>query len=109
MPALGNTSAAGWFGPAVDGVELLAEPEVLAKNGSINKVEGVILGTNLNEGRVLMPLSDPVPPRPARSGVGEGVSRSGRQYPPFRSSDPGAREPTQPGEPILRTFIFCKC
>ena len=47
------------------------------------------------------PLSDPVPPRPARSGVGEGVSRSGRQYQPFRSSDPGAREPTQPGEPIL--------
>ena len=62
--ALANTTAAGWFGPVVDGVELTDEPEVLAKAGKINPVTGVIIGTNRNEGQFLLPLLDPVPNAP---------------------------------------------
>ena len=65
ISALATTSIAGWFGPTVDGVELSAEPEVLAKAGEINKiVGGVIIGTNLNEGQLLLPLADAVPNAP---------------------------------------------
>ena len=67
LRALAVTSPAGWFGPCVDGVELEAEPEVLAKAGRLNPVDGVILGTNLNEGRFLLPLMDPVPNAPLSS------------------------------------------
>jgi para-nitrobenzyl esterase len=53
MPALDNTSNAGWFSPNVDGVEMTQPPEVSAAEGKINpQVEAVLLGSNLNEGTV---------------------------------------------------------
>eukprot|EP00729_Bicosta_minor_P008810 gene8810-30552_t len=56
---------ANWyFSPAVDGVELTAPPEVYAEAGKLNNVSSVMLGTNLNEGRFLMPLIAPVPNGP---------------------------------------------
>ena len=65
ISALATTSLAGWFGPTVDQVELTAEPEVLAKHGHINPMQGgVIIGTNLNEGQLLLPLADAVPHAP---------------------------------------------
>lgn len=67
LPALAAASAAGWPMPVVDGVELAAPPEVLAARGEVNQVAGVLLGTNLNEGRLLMPLQMPVPGAPATS------------------------------------------
>ena len=45
----------------VDGVELVATPEVLAQAGKLNPaVTAVMVGSNLNEGRFLMPLVMPV-------------------------------------------------
>ena len=68
LPAIGNTSYDGWFSPAVDRVELDAEPEVLAAAGKINpSARSVMIGTNLNEGRFLMPLTMPVPNAPRSS------------------------------------------
>ena len=45
MAALANTSAAGYFGPVVDGVELMEPPEVSAATGRLNPVRGVLLGS----------------------------------------------------------------
>jgi carboxylesterase type B len=67
LTAIANTSAGGWFSPCIDGIELEYEPEIYAKNGHINPTSGIILGTNLNEGRYLMPLADPVPNAPVSS------------------------------------------
>jgi len=64
LPAIANTSLSGYFSPAVDGVELTAPPEVYAEAGKLNNVSSVMLGTNLNEGRFLMPLIAPVPNGP---------------------------------------------
>ena len=65
LSAIGNTSADGWFSPVVDNVELTGSPEDLARAGRINSAPGgVILGTNLNEGRLLMPVTIPVPNAP---------------------------------------------
>lgn len=58
---------AGWFSPVVDQVELADTPEVLARTGRINNVDHVLLGTNLNEARLLMPIEMPVPNAPASS------------------------------------------
>ena len=60
MAALANTSAAGYFGPAVDGVELFEPPEVSAAKGQLNPVRGVLLGSTVDEGRLLMPTTMPV-------------------------------------------------
>ena len=67
LPAIANTSKGGWFGPCIDGVEMKAEPEAYAAAGQINPVSGVILGTNQNEGRFLMPFNSPVPNAPISS------------------------------------------
>jgi carboxylesterase type B len=67
LPAIAATSPAGWFGPCIDGVEMKAEPEAYAAVGRINPVSGVILGTNQNEGRFLMPFNTPVPNAPISS------------------------------------------
>lgn len=44
----------------VDGRELMATPEVLVAQGLVNQVEGVVMGTNLNEGRLLVPIQNPI-------------------------------------------------
>ena len=62
--ALSNTSNSGWFSPNVDGVELIAPPEVYAATGNLNEFDAVVVGTNLNEGRYLMPFTMPVPNAP---------------------------------------------
>jgi len=51
----------------VDQVELSASPEALAAGGHINAVEAVMLGSNLNEGRYLMPLQMPLDGAPTTS------------------------------------------
>ena len=51
----------------VDGRELPLNPEVAAAKGRFNPARGVIVGTNLNEGRLLMPLEQPVDGAPAPS------------------------------------------
>lgn len=60
MAALANTSAAGYFGPVVDGVELFEPPEVSAATGRLNPVRGVLLGSTADEGRLLMPTTMPI-------------------------------------------------
>ena len=60
MAALANTSAAGYFGPVVDGVELIEPPEVSAATGRLNPVRGVLLGSTADEGRLLMPSTMPI-------------------------------------------------
>lgn len=53
MDAVANTSASGWFSPAIDGVELIETPEASAAAGRLNPVSAVLLGTNHDEGRLL--------------------------------------------------------
>jgi len=65
LPAIASTNTNGWFSVVVDNVDLSASPEVLAARGQINALDGVILGTNKNEGRLLMPFEMPVPGAPA--------------------------------------------
>jgi len=67
MDAVANTSASGWFSPAIDGVELLETPEASAAVGRLNPVSAVLLGTNHDEGRLLMPVSMPVANAPHSS------------------------------------------
>jgi hypothetical protein len=64
LPIIANTSQDALFSPLVDGVEFSDTPEVLAAKGQINSVQGVMLGSNLNEGRLLMPFQMPVPGAP---------------------------------------------
>eukprot|EP00931_Biecheleriopsis_adriatica_P029197 TRINITY_DN17369_c0_g1_i2.p1 TRINITY_DN17369_c0_g1~~TRINITY_DN17369_c0_g1_i2.p1 ORF type:complete len:277 (-),score=51.17 TRINITY_DN17369_c0_g1_i2:103-933(-) len=64
MPTISQTGYDGIFSAAVDGVELSASPEALASKGEINAVKGVMLGTNEDEGKLLMPLTQPVPGAP---------------------------------------------
>lgn len=65
--AISKSDADGIFSPEVDGVELMETPEMSAATGKFNKVDAVIAGTNLNEGRFLMPLTMPVPNAPDSS------------------------------------------
>jgi len=60
MPAIANSSTNDGFGPVVDFVELHETPEQSAKAGRLNKVDSAIIGTNLDEGRFLMPIMMPV-------------------------------------------------
>ena len=60
MAALSNTRNGGYFSPVVDGIELVETPEVAAAAGRLNRVEAVVLGTNLDEGRFLMPAVMPL-------------------------------------------------
>lgn len=64
LPAISQTDSDGYFSPAVDGVELTTTPEMYAATGRFNKVDAVMVGSNLNEGRYLMPLTQPVPNAP---------------------------------------------
>lgn len=65
MSALASTSHAGYFAPCVDGIELTTTPEVYAARGEIvPSVKAVMVGTVLNEGRYLMPVTAPVPNAP---------------------------------------------
>jgi len=59
-----TTGEAGLWGPVIDSVELAGTPEVLAAKGVIAPVRGVMLGTNANEGRYMMPSDKPVPGAP---------------------------------------------
>jgi len=54
------TGENGYWGPVADGVELTASTEMLAARGQIAPVKGVILGTNRDEGRLMMPTDWPV-------------------------------------------------
>jgi len=45
----------GYFSPVIDGVELVATPEVLAATGRTAPIQGVIIGTNRDEGRLMLP------------------------------------------------------
>jgi len=69
LPALANTSWDGWWGPVVDGVELMAAPIDSAQRGEINPIKALIVGTNLNEARTIMPATQPVPNAPRSSPV----------------------------------------
>merc|ERR1712166_1078038 len=60
---ISNMTTAAW-GPVVDGIELTANPLELALEGKFNHVDGVILGTNRDEGRYLMPILMPMPNAP---------------------------------------------
>eukprot|EP00928_Gymnodinium_smaydae_P019966 TRINITY_DN176_c0_g3_i1.p1 TRINITY_DN176_c0_g3~~TRINITY_DN176_c0_g3_i1.p1 ORF type:complete len:618 (+),score=28.48 TRINITY_DN176_c0_g3_i1:63-1856(+) len=60
MRAISNTSRAGVFGPAIDGVELEESPERSAMEGRLNKVVAAIIGTTRDEARYLMPSQMPV-------------------------------------------------
>eukprot|EP00930_Biecheleria_cincta_P034376 TRINITY_DN23768_c0_g1_i1.p1 TRINITY_DN23768_c0_g1~~TRINITY_DN23768_c0_g1_i1.p1 ORF type:complete len:468 (+),score=62.06 TRINITY_DN23768_c0_g1_i1:433-1836(+) len=67
MKAIAKTNMDMIFSPTVDGVELSASTQYLASKGRLNPVQGVILGTNANESRLLMPLTEPVPGAPQSS------------------------------------------
>lgn len=69
MKAIANTNMDMIFSPTVDGVELTASTQHLASQGKLNPVQGVILGTNANESRLLMPLTQPVPGAPQSSEI----------------------------------------
>jgi carboxylesterase type B len=60
MPAVSNLSAGGAFGPTIDFVELMESPATSARAGRLNNLSSAIIGTNLDEGRFLMPLLMPV-------------------------------------------------
>ena len=60
MPALANASYQGSFGPTIDFVELTESPAQSAKARRLNNLTSAIIGTNLDEGRFLMPLMMPV-------------------------------------------------
>ncbi|CAE8730743.1 unnamed protein product [Polarella glacialis] len=64
LSALVQSADDGYFSPAIDGVELMDTPEVLASLGRIAPVQAVMLGTNANEGRYMMPVDIPVPGAP---------------------------------------------
>lgn len=64
LPAISETDNDGYFSPAVDGVELTTTPEMYAATGMFNTFDAVMVGSNLNEGRYLMPLAQPVPNAP---------------------------------------------
>lgn len=60
MPALSSASQEAGFGPTIDFVELTESPEASAKAKRLNNFTSAIIGTNLNEGRFLMPLMMPL-------------------------------------------------
>ena len=53
-PAQMLTDNAGYWGPTVDRVVLPAAPERLAARGKFNELVAVLLGSNVNEGRLLV-------------------------------------------------------
>ena len=67
LPAMANTSWEGWWGPVVDGVELIDTPINSAQRGEINPVKALVMGTNRNEARTIMPATQPVPHAPNSS------------------------------------------
>lgn len=67
IAAISNASDSALFSPTIDGIEFNTTPEVSAARGEINHVQGILLGSNTNEGRLLMPFEIPVPGAPSTS------------------------------------------
>jgi len=66
LKAMNDTNNGTWS-MALDPVELSEPPEVLAAKGQVNALRGVIVGSNANEGRYMMPLTTHVPDEPYTS------------------------------------------
>jgi len=67
FPALANSSGYAGFGPTKDDVEFVESPEQSAMAGRLNNVSAAMLGTCLNEGRMLMPIMMPIANAPLSS------------------------------------------